>query len=39
MPDKSGERLDVRGRSRMTRDELVEAIQSANDRETRKSRS
>ena len=32
-------RLDVRGRSRMTKDELVEAIQNANDRETRKSRS
>ena len=32
-------RLDVRGRSRMTKDELVEAIQKANDRETRKSRS
>jgi cation transport regulator ChaB len=29
-------RLDVRGRSRMTKDELVEAIQRANDRETRK---
>jgi cation transport regulator ChaB len=32
-------RLDVRGRSRMTKDELVEAIQKANDRETRQSRS
>jgi len=32
-------RLDVRGRSRMTKHELVEAIQEANDRETRKSRS
>ena len=32
-------KLDVRGRSRMTKDELVEAIQKANDRETRKSRS
>ena len=32
-------RLDVRGRSRMTKDELVEAIQKANDRETSKSRS
>jgi hypothetical protein len=32
-------RLDVRGRSRMTKDELVEAIQQANERETRKSRS
>lgn len=29
-------RLDVRGRSRMTKDELVEAIQKANDRETAK---
>jgi cation transport regulator ChaB len=27
-------RLDVRGRSRMTKDELVEAIRKANDRET-----
>lgn len=27
-------RLDVRGRSRMTKDELVEAIQKANDRAT-----
>ena len=32
-------RLDVRGRSRMTKAQLVEAIQRANDRETRKSRS
>jgi hypothetical protein len=32
-------RLDVRGRSRMTKDELVKAIQKANDKETRKSRS
>jgi len=32
-------RLDVRGRSRMTKDELVDAIQRANDRETAKSRS
>ena len=32
-------RLDVRGRSRMTKDELVEAIKKANARETRKSRS
>jgi len=32
-------RLDVRGRSRMTKDELVEAIQKANDRETAKARS
>jgi hypothetical protein len=31
-------RLDVRGRSRMTKDELVEAIRKANQRETRKSR-
>ena len=31
-------RLDVRGRSRMTKDELVEAIEKANDRETRRSR-
>jgi cation transport regulator ChaB len=32
-------RLDVRGRSRMRKDELVDAIRKANDRETRKSRS
>jgi cation transport regulator ChaB len=32
-------RLDVRGRSRMTKAELVEAIDKANNRETRKSRS
>ena len=32
-------RLDVRGRSRMRKDELVEAIRKANNRETRKSRS
>jgi hypothetical protein len=32
-------RLDVRGRSRMNKAELVEAIQKANDRETRKSSS
>ncbi len=32
-------RLDVRGRSRMTKDELVEAIQKANDRETAGARS
>jgi cation transport regulator ChaB len=32
-------RLDVRGRSTMNKDELVEAIQKANDRETRRSRS
>ena len=32
-------RLDVPGRSRMTKDELVDAIQKANDRETRKARS
>src|SRR5512133_2898066 len=30
-------RLDVRGRSRMTKDELVEAIGKANDRETARS--
>ena len=30
-------RLDVRGRTRMTKDELVEAIQKANARESRKS--
>jgi hypothetical protein len=29
-------RLDVSGRSRMTKDELVEAIQKANDRASRK---
>ena len=32
-------RLDVAGRSRMSKDELVEAIGKANDRETRKARS
>ena len=32
-------RLDVPGRSRMTKDELVEAIKKANRKETRKSRS
>jgi cation transport regulator ChaB len=32
-------RLDVHGRSTMDKDELVEAIQRANDRESRKSRS
>ena len=32
-------RLDVPGRSRMTKDELVDAIQKANDRETAKARS
>jgi cation transport regulator ChaB len=32
-------RLDISGRSRMTKDELVEAIMKANARETRKSRS
>ena len=32
-------RLDVRGRSRMTKDELVDAIQKANDLETAKARS
>jgi cation transport regulator ChaB len=31
-------RLDVSGRSRMTKDELVDAIQKANDRETAKAR-
>lgn len=31
-------RLDITGRSRMTKDELVEAIQKANEKETRKSR-
>ena len=31
-------RLDVPGRSRMTKDELVEAIQRANARETRRAR-
>ncbi|WP_114560376.1 ChaB family protein [Desertihabitans aurantiacus] len=31
-------RLDVSGRSDMTKDELVEAIQKANDRSTRKAR-
>jgi cation transport regulator ChaB len=31
-------RLDVSGRSKMTKDELVDAIQKANDRETRKAR-
>jgi cation transport regulator ChaB len=31
-------RLDIRGRSRMTKDELVEAIRKANDRETRRAR-
>jgi cation transport regulator ChaB len=32
-------RLDVSGRSRMSKDELVEAIKKANARETRRSRS
>ena len=32
-------RLEVRGRSRMTKAELVEALQKANARETRRSRS
>jgi cation transport regulator ChaB len=32
-------RLDVAGRSRMTKDELVDAIQKANDRSTAKARS
>lgn len=31
-------RLDITGRSRMTKDELVNAIQKANDKETRKNR-
>ena len=31
-------RLDVSGRSKMSKDELVEAIQKANDRETRRAR-
>jgi cation transport regulator ChaB len=31
-------RLDVRGRSRMTKDELVDAIQKANDRASRAAR-
>jgi cation transport regulator ChaB len=31
-------KLDVKGRSRMTKDELVEALQKANAKETRKSR-
>ena len=31
-------RLDISGRSSMNKDELVEAIQKANDRETRKAR-
>lgn len=31
-------RLDIHGRSTMTKDELVEAIQKANDRESAKSR-
>ena len=32
-------RLEIRGRSRMTKDELVEAIQKANDRASRRARS
>lgn len=32
-------RLDIRGRSRMTKDELIDAIQRANDRETARARS
>ena len=32
-------RLDVSGRSRMTKDELVDAIQKANEQSTRKARS
>jgi hypothetical protein len=32
-------KLDVSGRSRMTKEELVDAIQKANNRETAKARS
>lgn len=32
------QRLDIHGRSRMNKDELVDAIQKANEKETRKSR-
>ena len=32
------QRLDIPGRSEMTKDELVEALQKANDRETAESR-
>ena len=32
-------RLDISGRSSMSKDELVDAIQKANDRETRRARS
>jgi hypothetical protein len=32
-------RLEIKGRSSMTKDELVDAIQRANDRETRRSSS
>ncbi|WP_329790874.1 ChaB family protein [Lentzea sp. DG1S-22] len=32
-------RLEIEGRSRMTKDELVDAIQKANDRETARARS
>lgn len=32
-------RLDIRGSSRMTKDELIDAIQRANDRETARARS
>jgi hypothetical protein len=32
-------RLDISGRSRMKKDELVDAIQQANAKETRKARS
>jgi hypothetical protein len=31
-------RLDIRGRSRMTKPELVDAIQRANDRSSRRAR-
>ena len=34
----TAKRLDIRGRSRMNKDELVEAIRKANDRETAKAR-
>jgi hypothetical protein len=32
------QRLDIEGRSDMTKDELVEALRKANDRKTRESR-
>jgi cation transport regulator ChaB len=34
----TAKRLDIRGRSKMTKDELVEAIEKANNRETAKAR-